>query len=66
MTLPMLDPSYLQTHEIRIAGASNQFVSTVWETLSILKENMPAYITISVTPGTPEAEFLGYGGSQEN
>ena len=27
---------------------------------------MPAYITISVTQGTPEAEFLGYGGSHEN
>ena len=57
----MLDPSFLQSHELLIKDNDDSFISVAWETLSIIKENMPAHVEIGITENSSAAKALGFG-----
>lgn len=66
LTLPMLDPSFLQSHEICVDCLDKSFLVVAWETLTMIKENMPAHFDIGVNEGSKAASELGYGSAQDN
>lgn len=46
MCLPLQDPSYLQTHHVKILNATDLFTQTILEVLSILNENFPGHLMV--------------------